>query len=187
MATTTAVGATVPVNDGGTILHAGTIASTRWSNLTLATTTIDNGKYGSLVIEAGGSPGQSGNLGTLKPLSAGVFGKMEVGQFVAKVLGTRIAQTDNTFLRSGAAETASRTSLHYGRGNRRYDIIDVSAFSGVVSKGGNEGALVTYIDPEDGTTQAFEPFPTDAVPGRLVYMVTGKTPQQDTYKVRTNP
>ena len=187
MATTTAVGATVAVNDGGTILHAGTIASTRWSNLTLATTTIDDGNYGSKVVEAGGTPGQSGNLGTFKPLSSGFFGNMEAGQYVAKVIGTRIARTDNTFLRSGAAETASRTSLHYARGNRRYDITDISAFSGVVSKGGSEGALFTYVDPVGGASQTHEPFPTDAVPGELVYMVTGATPQQDNYKARTNP
>ena len=186
MATTTAVGATVAKNDGGTILHAGTIASSRWANLTLATTTDNLNPYGSVVFQAV-SPDSSGNIGTFRPLSAGVFGKMEVGQFVAKVLGTRIAQTDNTFLRSGAAETSSRTSLHYGRGNRRYDIVDVSAFSGVVSKGGNEGDLFTYIDPETGNSQPFEPFPTDSIPGRLVYRTGSKIPTQDTYKVRTNP
>lgn len=186
MATQAAISGNVTKNDGGSILHAGSIASSRWANITLATTTDNAENYGSKVFEAV-SPTSSGNIGTFRPLSAGAFGTYEVGQFVAKVLGTRIAQTDNTFLRSGAAETASRTSLHYARGNRRYDITDWSYTTGAATKGGNEGVLFTYTDPETGSAQAHEPFPTDAVPGRLVYMVTGKIPDQDTYKVRTNP
>jgi len=185
MATQAAVTGNVTKNDGGTLLHAGTVASSRFVNMTLATVTDGGDNYGSKVFEAV-SPNSSGNIGTFRPLSAGVFGKMEVGFYVAKVLGTRIAQTDDTFLRSGAAETASRTSLHYARGNRRYDITDVSAISGVVSKGGNEGALFNYIDPVGGGAQIHEPFPTNAVPGELVYMVTGKIPDQDNYKARTS-
>jgi hypothetical protein len=186
MATQAAVSGNSVKNDGGSLLHAGSIASSRWANITLATTTDNSESYGSKVFEAV-SPVSSGNVGTFRPLNAGVFGKMEVGQFVAKVLGTRIAQTDNTFLRSGAAETASRTSLHYARGNRRYDITDWSYTTGAATKGGNEGNLFTYVDPVGGAAQAHEPFPTDAVPGELVYLVSGKTPDQDNYKARTNP
>jgi hypothetical protein len=179
MATQAAVSGNVTKNDGGTLLHAGTIASSRFANLTIATTTDNSKTYGSTVI-------LDATYGTHKPLSAGVFGQMEVGQFVAKVLGTRIAQTDNTFLRSGAAETASRRALHFARGNRRHDITDISAFTGVATQGGSKGALFTYVNPEGGGSVTTEPLPTDAVPGRLVYMVTGKIPDQDTYKVRTN-
>lgn len=186
MATTAAISGNTTKNDGGSILHAGTIASTRWANITLATTTDNSESYGAKVFESV-SPVSSGNVGTFRPISGGVFGQMEVGFFVAKVLGTRIAQTDDTFLRSGAAETSSRTSLHYARGNRRYDITDWSVLTGAATKGGNEGVLFTYVDPEGGSSVSTEPFPTDSVPGKLVFMSTGKIPDQNTYKVRTNP
>lgn len=186
MATQAAISGNAVKNDGGTLLHAGAVASSRFANMTLATTTDNSESYGSKVFEAV-SPNSSGNVGTFRPLNAGVFGQMEVGQYVAKVLGTRIAQTDNTFLRSGAAETSSRTSLHYARGNRQYDITDWSYTTGAATKGGNEGTLFTYVNPVGGASVTHEPLPTDAVPGELVYMVTGKTPDQDDYKARTNP
>lgn len=185
MSTQAVISGNATKNDGGTLLHAGNVASSRFANLSLATN-IHEAEYGSKVHEAV-SPNSSGNVGTFRPLTAGVFGKMETGQYVAKVIGTRIAQTDNTFLRSCAAETSDRTSLHYARGNRRYDISDWSYTTGAATKGGSQGDLFTYVDPVGGGSQAFEPFPTDLVPGELVYMVTGKTPDQDDYKARTNP
>lgn len=181
---TTTVKATGGGNDGGTLLHAGTIAGSRFTNLTLADNATDYAQP--RVIQAGGTPGQSGNLGTTRPLSAGAFAKMETGQYVGKVFGTRIAQTDNTFLRSGAADVGKRTSVHVARGNNRYSLTDVSALSGVATYGGSD-AKFTYIDPETGSAINHEPLPSDAVPGRLVYMHKGTEATQDTYKARTNP
>ena len=187
MATTTSISGNTQKNNGATIYRAGNIDVTGpvTNDLTIAENLTGIREYASTVIEAGGTPGQSGNIGTIRPLSAGVFGQMEVGQYVGKIIGTRIAQTDDTFLRSGASQTSSRRSLHYARGNRRYDITDWSVVSGVATYGGNQGNLVTYIDPADGSAQAFEPFPTDAVPGELVFLVTGLTPDQDNYSART--
>lgn len=186
MATTTVIAGQPTKNNGGTLLNAGTIADSAFVNLSLATNTDPLMNYGSKVHESV-SPASSGNVGTFRPLSAGTFGKMEVGQYVGKIVGVRIAGTDNTFLRSGAAETSDRTSLHYARGNRRYDITDWSYTTGAATKGGNEGVLVQYVNPVGGATVAHEPFPTDAVPGELVYMVTGLTADQDDYQPRTNP
>jgi hypothetical protein len=179
MATTTAVGATVAVNDGGTILNAGTPASSRWSSLSLDTNTHPSALYGSRGVES--------NAWLTRVITAGKYATMEVGQFVGKVIGTRIAQTDDTYLRSGASETSGRTSLHYSRGYRRHDITSWDYATGVATKGGNEGVLVQSIDPGTGSAQTHEPFPTDAVPGELVYMDGSLTPNQDDYKVRTNP
>lgn len=180
MATTT-VKASGGGNDGGSILHAGNIASTRWNNITLAENATD---FPQPHVVQAVSPNSSGNLGTLKAISAGNFGQMEAGQYVAKIIGTKIAGQTNTFLRSGAADTGTRRPIHFARGNRRYSLTDVSALSGVVTYGGSDAAF-TYVDPETGSAVNNEPMPTDAVPGKLVYMHTGANPTQDTYSART--
>lgn len=187
MATTTSISGNTQKNNGATIYRAGNIDTTGpvTNDFTVSENLGGVRSYGATVLEAGGYPAQSGNLGTFRPLSAGRFGEMETGQYVAKILGTRIAQTDDTFLRSGAAQTSSRRSLHYARGNRRYNITDWSVVSGVPTYGGSQGALVTYVDPADGTAQAMEPFPTNAVPGELVFLVTGLTPSQNNYSAKT--
>lgn len=184
MATTKPVSGANVKNDGATVLHAGNIGSSRFTNLSLATTLDNLSKYGSQVIEAV-SPAESSNLGTLKPLSDGVFGQMETGEYVGKVIGTRIAQTNSSFLRSCGAETSSRTMLHYAKGNYRYDITGWSYTTGAATKGGNAGDSFTYVDPETGNTLTSEAEPTADIPGRLVYKEAKNLPVQDTYKPRT--
>lgn len=186
MATTRAISANAEKNNGATLLHAGNHDGQNITkNLTLATNAHHPDFSARVVLAV--SPTSSGNLGTIKPLSAGVFGRMEAGQYVAKIIGTRVAQTDDTFLRSGAAETAHRTSLHYGRGNHRYHITDWSYTTGAATKGGNAGVSFTYHDPIAGSAIAKEPFPNNAVPGELVYFDGSPNPVQDDYKARQNP
>lgn len=180
---TQAVTSGAPNNDGGTILHAGNVASTRFSNMSLSTNAVEAGN--TFAVQAGA--GESGNLGTLKALSAGVFGSMEEGKYVAKILGTRIAQTDNTFLRSGAGDAGNRRAIHVARGDEQYDLFEFSALSGSATYGANRGVAFSYINVSTGAALSHEQLPTDAVPGELVYMVKGSSPTQDDYKARTNP
>lgn len=186
MAVTKAITANTVKHNNGTVLMGGNVSSTGplANDLSLAETTHNPGFYGSRVVLADGSVLESGTIGTQKAISAGQFAKMEEGKYVAKILGTRVAQTSNTYLRSGAADIASRKPLHYAKGNRRYHITSWSYTTGAATKGGSAGAKVTYIDPETGNTQASEPLPTKTVPGRLVYMINGKTPERDTYSSR---
>jgi hypothetical protein len=183
MATTKAITGNAIKHNNGTILHAGNVNTSTGpiqSDLSLGETTYAP-FYGSRGILADGSPLESGTIGTMKANSNGTFNKMEDGKYVAKILGTRVAGVTNNVLRSGASDIASRKPLHYARGNRRYDITSWSYTTGAATKGGSAGALVTYIDPETGSAQAMEPKPTKAVPGRLVFMVTGKTATKTTY------
>lgn len=184
MATTRAVSGSIQINNGGTILQAGaTDGIVITSNLTLQNNAFFSLSQNQLAV----SPVSSGNLGTDRPLGAGVFNSMEDAEWVASILGKRIAQTDDTFLSTGSSDAGQdRNQLHYARGNRRLDVIDISAFSGVVSKGGNEGDLVTYIDPATGNSQPFEPFPTNAITGEFVYLDGDIIPTQSDYSSRTN-
>lgn len=178
MTTTTAISGNPQKNNGATVLMAGNIDSsdTVTRNLTQNELAYTSG-YGSSVSESVGE--------THKPLTAGVFGKMETGQYVAKILGTRVAQTDETFLRGGGAETNARKMLHYSSGYRRLHHTAWDYVTGAVTKGGNAGDAVTFTDPADGTTIAKEPYPTDAVPGELTYHTGSSEPTTDEYKPRT--
>lgn len=169
--------------NNGTVLHGGNVSSTGpiQKNLSLADTTYLP-YYGSHPNLADGSPVESGTVGTQKAISAGVFAKMEENKYVGKILGTRVAQTSNTFLRSGASDISGRHPMnHYARGDRRYNITSWSYTTGAATKGGSAGVRVTYVDPETGNTQAVEPFPTKTVPGRIVFMVNGKSATRTTY------
>lgn len=186
MAVTKAITANTVKHNNGTVLMGGNVSSTGplSSDLSLAETTHNPGFYGSRVALADGSPVESGTIGTQKAISTGQFAKMEEGKYVAKILGTRVAQTSNTFLRSGASDINSRVPYNFARGNRRYHITSWSYTTGAATKGGSAGARVNYIDPETGSAQSFEPQPTKTIPGRLVYMINGKTPERDTYNSR---
>src|SRR3990167_374415 len=105
MATTTAISGQPTKNKGGTILNAGNVNAALANNLSLSTASYRDGNIGSKVFLAV-SPYSSGNFGTHKPLSGGVFAQMEKNQYVAMIIGTRIAQTSNTTLASGAADFA---------------------------------------------------------------------------------
>jgi len=187
MASTTAIGGNPTRNNGATIMGAGNIDSstTVTNNQTLLNNAFhvyDTGPF--LAV----SPDSSSNIGTTKALSAGVFAQMETGQYVGKIIGTRIAQTDDTFLRSGAAESnGGRRMLNYSTGYRQLDHTSWDYVSGAVTKGGSKGTKITFIDGADGTTQAQEPFPTNAVPGNLTYRIGASLPTDDNYKARTNP
>ena len=176
---TTAISGNAQKNKGGTILNAGNANTNLINNLTLANNAYKNG-YGSRPILAV-SPTQSGNLGIGKPLSGGVFASMEKGKYVGMIIGTRIAQTDNTTLAGGSADFARKSSLinaYYG--DRRLNITSWAYATGVPTYGAGRGDLVTF-----GADEAAEP--TDAVPGKLAMMEGGKNPVQEAYKARTSP
>lgn len=180
MAQTKAFTSRAIVNNGGTALGAGD-SGTKLDELSLAAnnnTYLDPG-YGSKVYQAV-SPVDSGNLGTIKPYSAGVFGQMEKGEYIMRGEMSRLASTDSTLLRCPGSE-GFRKPYNAARGNYRYDNTSWDYVTGAVTKGGSAGASFGYINPVGGGAVTQEPFPTALVPGELCYMVTGITPTQDDY------
>lgn len=178
MAQTKAFTNNAVANNGGTALGVSS-NGTKLDGLTLSSNA-HHPEVGSRVYQAV-SPVDSGNLGTIKPYSAGVFGKMEEGYYITRGYMSRLAQTNNTILRSPGSETASRKPYNPARGNYRYDITSWDYVTGAATKGGSAGSSFGYIDPVGGGAVTVEPFPTMSVPGELCYMVTGITPTQDDY------
>ena len=185
MASTKAISGNNKQNDSSTIFHGGNVAADSKVNVLTIAETTTNTPFGSKVHKSF-DVADSGNIGAIKALDAGVFSSYEEGEYTAKVIGTRVAQTTNNLLRSGSSDYGqNRDGLHYARGNYRYDITSWDYVTGAATKGGSAGVLVTYWDPATGTTQAMEPKPTTAVPGELVYMYGSLVPSQDDYKPRS--
>jgi hypothetical protein len=186
MAVTKAITGNAYKHNNGTVFHGGNVNTTTGplqKNLSIADSTYAP-YYGSHVNLGDGSVLESGTVGTQKAISGGNFASMEQGAYVAKILGTKVAGITNTILRSGASHTNTRVPFNYAKGTRRYHITAWSYTTGAATKGGSAGGRINYYDPETGNTQAVEPYPTKAVPGRLVYMVTGKTATTDTYQAQ---
>lgn len=166
-------------NNGGTALHAGNIGNRNLTNnLSLSTNGFKTGFYGSRVPLAV-SPYSSGNVGTLKPLSAGRFAEMERGKYLILGYSNRIAQTNNSILSVPASDFSRKmTLINAFYGARRLHITSWDYVTGVATKGGNAGDLVTF-----GADHAAAV--TDAVPGELTYMYGAILPRQDDYKAVT--
>lgn len=184
MATTKPVSGQAENNAGMTILQAGNSTATYVDNLSLANN-LTNEPAGSKVHLAT-APSDSGNVGGIKALSAGRFAQMETGKYVGKIIGDRIAQTDNTTLKSPGSDVGNNDSLHYGTGNRRYHITAWDYATGVATKGGSAGAAFTYYDPENDTAIGSEPRPTRSVPGEITYQYGSLTPVMTNYKASTS-
>lgn len=165
-------------NKGGTILQAGNASTTLVNNLTIGNSLFRKATLTAPTLAV--SPASSGNLGTVKPLSAGVFASMEKGKYVGMVIGTRIAQTNNTILATGASEVARKNLINVFYGDRRINITSWNAVTGAATKGGSTGALVTF-NSDDAAN------PTNAIPGELQFMDGSKNPVQKDYAAKTNP
>lgn len=174
-------------NKGGTILNAGNVSTVTNEQNKAATTNLSIGSsakrygYGSVPFLAV-SPTSSGNVGTIKPISGGVFAQMEKGKYVAMVIGTRIAQQNNTVLAFGANYSVGKKNgfINSFTRDRVMNLLSVDYFTGRTTKGGNTGSGVVF-NADHAVDQT-----TDALPGELQYMVGSPIPTQDNYKARTS-
>ncbi len=106
--------------------------------------------------------------GFYKPFS-GDFSKMTARRYIGTTIGTHIAGTASSLMRTTASDYFR---VPYGRafGNRRYNVTSWNYLTGAATKGANAGDLVKYHDISGNVdTLAAEPFPTRAIPGELVY------------------
>lgn len=115
------------------------------------------------------------------------FATMTAGEYVAKILGTQIAGTADTFLASGAAYTSGRQPINF------LESMKVAMLTGRSWTGGQDGPP-NYTDTVSESTLDYTSAmgnddaarPTDAVPGELTYRTGAATPTQDEYAARTN-
>lgn len=174
-------------HNGGVILQAGNSDGVNVTDsLTLAENAYREGASKNNGPTKAVSPGSSGNLGNLAVFSSRPFAQMEAGEYVAKVIGDRIAQSDDTTLRSGAADWGTRVPYNVARGYERYDNTSWDYVTGALTKGGSAGSQINYIDPIGGGAVSYEPYPTFAVPGELVFMDGDVVPTQADYAAKTS-
>lgn len=114
------------------------------------------------------------------------FGKMVPGEYMIKLVSTKVAGTTDANAKAITTYGGSVRTLKYAKGNRRYHITSWNAVTGAATKGANAGDLVTYREA-DGTTLAHEAYPTNAVPGGLVYQYGAALPLDTQYPARTSP
>lgn len=113
------------------------------------------------------------------------FAQMETGEYLIKLVGTKIAGTADSSVKTPAGFGASNKNLKYGKGNHRYHILSWNAATGAATFGANRGDEFTYKDAA-GSALAQEALPTNAVPGGLVYSFGAALPKNDQYKARTS-
>lgn len=123
-------------------------------------------------------------VGTYKTVS-GNFATMTKNQYVGMIVGAQVAGVANTILRSPSAEYF-RVPYGVAQGNYRYNITSWDYVTGRATYGGSRGAAVLYHDiAGNNDSLAFEPFPTKAVPGHLVYFTSARDlATVTTYKAR---
>lgn len=151
-------------NNGGTILNAGNSTATTTNNLTIRNSVYRSvmGSHPFLAVSAE----SSGNLGTRKINTSGVFGKLTEGQYNVRLLGTTIAGVSTSVLKSGASDWGVRRPIHKLESARRLHITSWNYATGAATYGGSRGASVSF-----GNDNAARP--SLSVPGKLTFF-TGK-------------
>jgi hypothetical protein len=212
MATTTAKGSGSTVNDGATVLAAGTPASDSPVTQVLNVNQLATGsEYGSKVVANAGPSviGYEDPAGVTTAKSAGTgglayFPNAQAGErnFIMKAAGDSAAKINNdvsTLLTVPGAEYdgVGRETIHKVVSTRRigayastsFDLLAVPS-SGVTpgfTKGANAGDASNFVQADDGSTAATDDAasPTRAVPGELTYHFGGLgSPTTDEYKAR---
>lgn len=212
MATTTAKGSGSTVNDGGTVLAAGTLSSDSPMTKVLNVNELATGnEYGSKVVANAGPSvvGYTDPAGVTTAKSAGTgglayFPNAQAGErnFIMKAAGDSAAKINNdvtTLLTVPGAEYdgVGRDTIHKVVSTRRigayastsFDVLAVPS-SGTVpgfTKGANAGDASNFVQADDGSTAATDDAasPTRSVPGELTYHFGGLgRPTTDEYKAK---
>ena len=212
MSTTTAKGSGSTVNNGGTVLAAGTLSadSPMTKVINLNELAVDDG-YGSQVVanDGGAVPGFTDPAGVTTAKSAGTgglayFPDAQAGErnFILKAAGDSASKINNdstTLLNIPGAEYdgVGRETIHKVVSTRRigsyasasFDVLAVPD-SGVVpgrTRGAGAGDASDFVEVDDGSTSASDDAasPTRSVPGELTYHFGGLgRPTTDEYKAR---
>ena len=174
MATTKVISGNPIHNNGGSIVKAGTQPTGSKTN-SVGFAVLNSGEHQVNKVYQAVSPISSGNIGTSTILSARRFGKQEKGQYIAMIIGNKIANVADTSMQGGASDQV-RKPIQFTESTRAINITSWDYVTGAATYGANRGSGVSF-----GTDKASHP--SGAVPGRLVYSLGG-TPTQLSYKPR---
>lgn len=171
MATTVALGSGVR-NDGGKILGGGANTSSRWGVISIRDS-IDS-------LFQTKTPSTVGYIN--KPLTGGTYDVMAAGEYVARLVNTKLAGDTTKNIKSPASDYY-RTPYSKFISYNRLNITSWDYVTGHPTYGVNRGAKV-YLQGANpsGDLTTGEPFPTRAVPGELVFMYGAPDPKMADYQ-----
>ena len=190
MSTTTISGSTTR-NNGATVLGGGNIdtSTNTVSSAPSLKSFLDNHSHvvGSRVLAITGTKWKPGITSSKSGGSMAYQPTKEDPQFLIRGVASKVNNTSNTVLYSGASDKAGRRAINHLAKNHRYDITSIDYKTGIATKGGSAGDAFNYVQVDDGSTAATDDAanPTRAIPGELVYMHGSLTPKQDDYKAKT--
>lgn len=212
MATRTAKGSGSTVNDGGTVLAAGTLSDSPITRvINVNELAVGGSDYGSKVVANDGTatPGYTDPDGVTTAKSGGsgglaYFPDAQAGErnFILKAAGDSASKINNdatTLLNIPGSEYdgVGRETIHKVVSTRRIGSYSDTSFdllatpsSGVVpgrTKGTGAGSASNFVQADDGSTAATDDAasPTRAVPGELTYHFGGLgKPSTDEYKAK---
>jgi hypothetical protein len=173
MSTTTAISANPTRNNGGTVLFGGGVPTSP-TNITNAPFLAIIGPTLDLLLQSGAANGN------IFAKSAGTYGKMAAGSFVAMRMATSLAGISDTTLLTGAADFGQRKSINVNESNYTLHAVS-SSWDYLTGQFNNNPVPVT--NDSFGTDDAARP--TRSVPGEFVYHEGKATPTQDDYDAKT--
>lgn len=162
-------------NDSSTLLNAGNVNPSLANNITLAENTPTHPTYGSR-ITVSVSPTSSGNTGIGKAISNGTVNVNTEGNYIAIMLGTKIAGITSTVMRAGYATPGSTINRY--QGYRRYGVNSWD-YNHVITKGGGAGAAVAPSGI-NGVTGIYAD-ESNQLPGELTMMTGDSDPTNYNY------
>lgn len=114
----------------------------------------------------------------------GTMGKMVAGKYVGWTMTDALATVSSTvFNTTGNKAVPAIRKLESAR---RLDISSINAWTGAVTKGGNQGDSYNYKDAlGEGSPYDQAATPSRAVPGELVFIEGSTTPAYKNYKAKT--
>lgn len=174
-------------NDSSTLLNAGNVNPALANNLTLSENAGNQSMYGSQMV-ASVSPTSSGNVGIGKAISNGTFNTMTEGEYVARMLGTKIAGTNTNLLKSPAGDKGNRRPNKF-QGYRRYHNVSWDAKTGALTKGSEAGVavLASGINGQTGAAADHAVFKYGEGVAELTFMQGDSDPTSTEYKTQTSP
>ena len=200
--------------NGGTILHGGTIASSRWTGKSLRDFAEDSGwsmGYGAKVIAISAAGSATGVQTAMGSGTLAYQPTPEDPQFLIRGYSTKLNNTTSSMLRIVGSDTQWRQANKRGRqkmyGSKSitaltdgaWDATGISAqrtnWNSSASSSVTSGVVATLSDTfkltTDNTTNSSDDAicnvrsSTGADRGELVYMFGAKLPKQDDYKQKT--
>ncbi len=200
MSTQKVITANVQRKHGMAILWAGNVANTNMVTENLDHTVVGyhSGTHGSIIPAAQSDANMAQNeagtdepaIGrphtpTYKPYSAGTYGYMAKGKYIAMKLSETISGVANTTLKFGSADFGNRKTLH-GIKSIRTSYLKIWTWTGSSENGtdytktySNRTPSQNDYNPDTQTSL------TRALPGNLHYMYGGPDIKESAYSART--